>query len=469
MDNKKDILLSRQLLAIWLVGVLAVYFFIFLLSELVINDRAAVVLGSSSVVTNYSTGIIFTGLGYLTFAFSRRLFADETSRRAALAAGGVLYVISMSAILFFAPPSLFTVITCLCTLSMGYIGGFVHYHAAIALQGSEYTGRIVGVSYFLAIVLQYVGQRFAVMEWELLLCVAAGMALLFSVVLRPPRDWLFENPLPYERTPSAFPRELWLTVAIVALMSVVVGMFDGVLTSFHASGELNLAGWPRLFLGLGELLAGILYDARKRAYMPLFALCSSLISTLGIVLLYSAPTLSMSLFYFSAGFYVIYLTVVFLDLAPRTANPALWAGMGRASRSFLVGLTAAPSEWFFAAIDTKATIVINVLVFAIIIVLFWLKGDLIPAKPVKPEGSKKQAFDDFVAKYQFTPRETDVMEKILVSDEGVKEIAERINISERVLYRYLSSLYEKTGTKSRIALLQLFYGSNMSLEKDEKR
>jgi len=469
MVIKKAWLSMKYTSTIWLTSVLAAYFFIFLLSELVINDHAAVVLGSSYVVGNYSIGIIFTALGYLAFALSRRLFEGEALRRGALAASGLIYLASMSAILFFAPPSLFTVITCICTLSMGYMGGFVHYHAAVALQGSDCTGRVVGVSYFLAVTLQFVVQYFAETEHALLLCAAAGMALLFAVVLRPPRDWLFENPLPFERIPSAAPKELWVTVAIVALMSVVVGIYDGVLTSFHASGELNLAGWPRLLLGVGELCAGVLYDVRRRAYMPLAALCNMLISTLGIVFIYQAPIFSMAFFYFCCGFYVIYFTVVFLDLAPKTANPALWAGMGRVSRSFMIGLTAAPSEWLFAVADYKIVVAANVLVFVVILVLFWLKGDLIPAKPVKQEvRSKKQTLEDFAAKYRFTPREADIMEKILASDKGVKELASEVNISERVLYRYLSSLYEKTGATSRIGLLLLYHGGGAPPEQAEQ-
>ena len=461
MVIKKAWLSMKYTSTIWLISVLAAYFFIFLLSELVINDHAAVVLGSSYVVGNYSIGIIFTALGYLAFALSRRLFEGEALRRGALAASGLIYLASMSAILFFAPPSLFTVITCICTLSMGYMGGFVHYHAAVALQGSDCTGRVVGVSYFLAVTLQFVVQYFAETEHALLLCAAAGMALLFAVVLRPPRDWLFENPLPFERIPSAAPKELWVTVAIVALMSVLVGIFDGVLTSFHAAGELNLAGWPRLLLGIGELLAGVLYDFRKRAYMPLSALCSALICTLGIVFLSFAPTLGMILFYFVGGFYVVYFTVSFLDLAPRTGNPALWAGMGRVSRSFLIGLTAAPSELLFSAADQNVVTIVNVLVFSVILVLFWLKGDLMPTRQAKlgnPD-DKKTTLNDFAARHQLTPRETEIMDIILTSDKGAKEISAEINVSERALYRYFNSLYEKTGVTSRIGLMILYYGA----------
>ena len=53
-----------------------------------------------------------------------------------------------------------------------------------------------------------------------------------------------------------------------------------------------------------------------------------------------------------------------------------------------------------------------------------------------------------------TPRETEVLEKLLLTEEGVQEIADGLFISRRVLQRYISSIYEKTGTKSRIGLFQ---------------
>jgi DNA-binding CsgD family transcriptional regulator len=468
MDKKKSWMPVKHFSIFWLVSVLTVYFFVFLLSELIINDHAAVELGSSSVVTNYSIGIIFTGLGYLTFALSRGVFAQDVYRRSVLGVFGLLYLGSMFAVLFIVSSELFTIFTCICTLSMGYMGGFIHYHAAVALQGSNYTGRVVGISYFSAISLQYVVQYFAVTETALMCCIAAGVGLLFSVILRPPCDWLFENPLPYERAPTATQKELWMTALIVALMSALVGIYDGATTGLHASGKLDLAGWPRLMLAVGELLAGLLYDLRKRVYMPLFALCTTLFLSLSIVFLYTNPTPSMALYYFCGGFYVVYFTIAFIDLAPRTSNPALWAGMGRVFRSFFVGLTAVPSEWLFAETDQNAVIAINVLVFTVLLFLFWHKGDLISTEPVKPEdGGVKRKMGNFAAKYQFTPREAEIMEKILLSDKGVKELAAEINISERVLYRYFNSLYEKTGTTYRIGLLLLYYGSGKPIENVE--
>ena len=43
--------------------------------------------------------------------------------------------------------------------------------------------------------------------------------------------------------------------------------------------------------------------------------------------------------YLYSGFYVIFLTVVFLDFALKSRYSALWAGMGRSLRSFTVAVT----------------------------------------------------------------------------------------------------------------------------------
>ena len=56
-----------------------------------------------------------------------------------------------------------------------------------------------------------------------------------------------------------------------------------------------------------------------------------------------------------------------------------------------------------------------------------------------------------------TQRETEVLEVLLVSDENVQEIAERLLISRAALYRHITSINEKTNTKSRIGLVQFYY------------
>ena len=42
------------------------------------------------------------------------------------------------------------------------------------------------------------------------------------------------------------------------------------------------------------------------------------------------------------------------------------------------------------------------------------------------------------------------------TDDGLQAIADRLYVSRRTLERYVSAIYEKTGTKSRIGLVSLY-------------
>lgn len=55
-----------------------------------------------------------------------------------------------------------------------------------------------------------------------------------------------------------------------------------------------------------------------------------------------------------------------------------------------------------------------------------------------------------------TPRETEVLEKLLTTEDGVQEIADSLYISRRMVQRYISSIYEKTETKTRLGLFQSY-------------
>lgn len=63
----------------------------------------------------------------------------------------------------------------------------------------------------------------------------------------------------------------------------------------------------------------------------------------------------------------------------------------------------------------------------------------------------------FAKAFSLTHRETEVLQVLLVSDENVQKIAEQLLISRAALYRHITSINEKTNTKSRIGLVQFYY------------
>lgn len=70
--------------------------------------------------------------------------------------------------------------------------------------------------------------------------------------------------------------------------------------------------------------------------------------------------------------------------------------------------------------------------------------------------SEKKYLQMFSGQFDLTMRETEVLERLVTTENGVKEIADALYISRRSLQRHIASIYEKTGTKSRIGLFQIY-------------
>ena len=66
-------------------------------------------------------------------------------------------------------------------------------------------------------------------------------------------------------------------------------------------------------------------------------------------------------------------------------------------------------------------------------------------------------FNAFSKEFLLTEREKEILKILLSSDEGIQNIADQLYISRAALYRHMTSLNEKTDTKSRIGILQLYY------------
>lgn len=158
----------------------------------------------------------------------------------------------------------------------------------------------------------------------------------------------------------------------------------------------------------------------------------------------------------------MFLTLSFIDFAPKTKTPTLWAGMGRICRSFVISVTAVPVLSLFEAYGSIALIV-GSCVLCIFVLLILLK-DIISAMYVQKDASdpkdsmsKEEVLNHYCEHYGFTPREKEVFEKLITTENGNQEIADELFISRRVLQRHVASIYEKTGTKNRIGLYQSYW------------
>lgn len=445
----------------------ALCFFAFMLTEAFINERCAVILGSSAVNTIYTSGLVCTGVGVLSFPLLRKLCTTEKARRAGLLIIGALCLAAATILLVANRPVIFVASATAALLLTGHIGGCVYYNTAMYFAGSPYTGRMIGAGMGVAIFLQFVVQNLTPQSMAFMLSILLSVAFVMYFILRAPKDWVLENPLPYSSDSRGERKTAVALIVAVVLMSLVAGMIDSVLTAFNAEKVYNIYSGVRLFYALGLLLAGWVADIRERDFLPLATVCAILLSTVCMFFLseevnYFAGT---ALMYLYSGFYVIFFTVMFLDFAPKSRCPELWAGMGRIVRSFTVAATVLPALKVYDAVGSAVLAVGSCLVsIGILLVLLPHIGRAVTASgqsreaPAQQELTPQQRLKLYAESCALTPRETEVLEKLLTTEDGVQEIADSLYISRRMLQRYIVSIYEKTETKTRIGLFQSYTG-----------
>lgn len=69
---------------------------------------------------------------------------------------------------------------------------------------------------------------------------------------------------------------------------------------------------------------------------------------------------------------------------------------------------------------------------------------------------KKDKLQEFSKSFSLTPRETEVFDRLVNTEDSIQAIAESLYISRRTLERYISAIYGKTGVKSRIGLIRIY-------------
>ena len=196
--------------------------------------------------------------------------------------------------------------------------------------------------------------------------------------------------------------------------------------------------------------------------MPVITLCVLMLSNMAIFFL-SDPRhyqLNLSILYFYSGFYVVYFTVLFLDLAPGTNWPLLWAGMGRLCRSLCVGAFLLCPSGLFGLLGQEYSIVLNTLLLAGVCAIFFWSGQLRDrgSAGAAPPLRQDQAIGLFAQQHALTRRETDVLRAVLASSEPLGNIAACLGISERVMQRHLTSIYGKCRVSGRLELVTAFFG-----------
>lgn len=440
---------------------MAIFTFIFLGIEYLFVDMISLLVSENTVVLSQNYVLGTSCLGFVLYPVYNRYFKG-LSRRICIGISAII-IVALITIIYLHPTYLITLITGLILfLFLGGLGGVTSYKAICILPDQKYLARCVGISYMIGIILQFINNNFVSLPFieNIVLDIFIGI-LMFILTTIP-------NTLNHHLDVSKVKKERQicggLLILLVFMMSCVFSTLDNAVTLLHATGEVNIEEFPRVLLALSGLLGGIIFDFKDRRFMSMIMYCVMLLSTICIIVLKYSESLLIGLliFYMTSGFFVVFFTASFMEIASYMKFPDLWAGLGRAVNNLAAVILSRSS---LVLINSQGNLIVVVLVICLFVIVTIIASTYSLQRKVLIEKlgeskialfSKEEKLLKIKEQYTFTPREIEVFEYLTSTEDSVQDIANNMYVSKRTLERYISSIYKKTGVKSRIGLLNIY-------------
>ncbi len=440
-------------------------FTVFLLTYMVtlsVTDGYVKELDASGIMLHYPPG--FTRIaGFISFWICRSLIGSERGRRIQLIITATLFPVSSVILMTSGGTSVTMACLFIMSFSVGHLGGLIYYCMSIAFETDSCKGKIIGSTCALSILIQFFLTGFSNNTVQLVIATIL-ILLIFSMLIRTPADFVLEDPLPYADYSEQYGGRVRLQLAgIIVVMFICMLLAcrtDIAFVSMSFDGSVNIYSYPRLAMIPGYLLMGFIADLKKPAFFSTAFMCAMLLSGVLVLMPFHGGgyLLFLSIYYFFISVYIFFYTYSFVSVAPRTKKPELWASIGRPLSDLFVTLI---SFLMLRLGDERlnASPIQYALYYFILLIVLYIVTNMIRIDPnlseeQSPAPAKPQSVDDWLTTCSLTPRETDVAHLLINTDLPIKAIASELNISERSVYRYASSIYEKTGTENRTGLIK---------------
>ena len=461
---------------------LALFSFVFLGMEFFFDSRAAEFVDARSVLLYQSVILLASAVGLFIYALIER-YVGSKIKQIIIITLNIVEVAALAAIIL-CSGKLILLYGIIFFIVCGVMGGRVYHDVSRDYTDRKHLTVIVGMSYALGLLLQYI--NYNLIDNVILRMVMFSLAIVaLAVILFLARDEYAEADTYMvdernktdckekcdETTPDSGSVAVAL-VMVVLLMTFIFSALDNVVTVVHAEGGADVGQWPRLFLALSGVAAGFLFDIKDQRFMNQMMYCVTVLSVIAMLIIEfgGAFIIGLIVFYLAAGFFVVYFTTGFINVSYGMRWSALWSGAGRAVNNIGAGIVGIIS---YMLIDSPGIMVMSVVVILLLVLIsiavFVLenlqKGQYRRYDEEKVTKSAENSnarvevdFECFADAHHLTGREREVLQKLLVSDGSVQDIADELYISRASLYRHISSMNEKTGTKTRVGLIQYYYG-----------
>lgn len=355
---------------------------------------------------------------------------------------------------------------------LGLVGGNVYYVSACMIR-NRHLAKTAGISYFLGILLQFINHNAIHIRTIQLVILSVSMLMLFILLIENERILSRYSTDKYvaktiiESSAKGNKHNILLYISIIVLVILMACLFstlDSAVTLVHSDGIADIGQGARILLAFSGLAAGFIFDISNRKYTGIIMYCIMILSTMCIVLLeFSKPFVAVLIvFYLSAGFFAVFFTSEFMELSQYVRIPELWAGMGRAVNNITAAVIASFVLQLLSSDNNLLKIILILVLFVLVsimsVIYTFEKYYFIQqfTQHTDEVTNEQDQLHKLTTQYSFTEREGEVFSYLVTTEDNIQTISEHMHVSRRTLERYISAIYEKTGVKSRVGLINLF-------------
>lgn len=443
---------------------LALFTFAFLAAEFRFDVNVGLLAGAERVVLAQGYILGASVIGFIGYAPLLGLAQRKGQPQAVVSAAVPIAILGLTQIQSPTDPLALEILGCVAFFGLGLLGAAAHHAFSLAFQDDPKLATGAGAAYAAGILMQFAVNLLNCGGIAELIVLGAATIAISALSVVPQKAAESSSPAinPFAESSHALAKQACWSIALVMILACLFSTLDNVVTLSNAHGTIAVQTWPRLFLAASGLAAGLIFDLAERRYMGLVMLGIAVLSTISILAVEAGadPNLGLVVFYLSSGFFVTFFTATFTQLAPRMHAPALWAGMGRAANNVCAFTTSGIS---------LALIMIGALMLLVAASVAFVAAGLFRLPQTEQEREREQLAEEalaaptieeqrqaFIANHALTPREVDVLIAVTQNERPLKQIAEELGISMRMVQRHLSSIYQKTDTQTRAGLTKAF-------------
>lgn len=443
---------------------LALFTFAFLAAEFRFDVNVGLLAGAERVVLAQGFILGASVIGFIGYAPLLGLAQRKGQPQAVVSAAVPIAILGLTQIQSPTDPLALEILGCVAFFGLGLLGAAAHHAFSLAFQDDPKLATGAGAAYAAGILMQFAVNLLNYGGIAELIVLGAATIAISALSVVPQKAAESSSPAinPFAESSHALAKQACWSIALVMILACLFSTLDNVVTLSNAHGTIAVQTWPRLFLAASGLAAGLIFDLAERRYMGLVMLGIAVLSTISILAVEAGadPNLGLVVFYLSSGFFVTFFTATFTQLAPRMHAPALWAGMGRAANNVCAFTTSGIS---------LALIMIGALMLLVAASVAFVAAGLFRLPQTEQEREREQLAEEalaaptieeqrqaFIANHALTPREVDVLIAVTQDERPLKQVAEELGISMRMVQRHLSSIYQKTDTQTRAGLTKAF-------------